>query len=136
MKQDDIDDKILGLLKNNSRSTNVEIAKNVGLTEGAVRNRIDHLVKNGAITRFTIETSTKNSFFAIVMLKARNETKKMMAEINESKLARDAYEISGDFDGCVIIEGNTLEEIDSKIDELRKLKDVSDTKTFISLKRW
>jgi DNA-binding Lrp family transcriptional regulator len=70
------------------------------------------------------------------MLKARNETKKMMAEINESKLARDAYEISGDFDGCVIIEGNTLEEIDSKIDELRKLKDVSDTKTFISLKRW
>ncbi|MFH1784972.1 MAG: Lrp/AsnC family transcriptional regulator [Candidatus Micrarchaeota archaeon] len=136
MKLDEIDEKILSILKSNSRTSNVQIAKQVKLTEGAVRNRIEHLVKNGAIKSFTIEIGTGSSFFAIVMLKAKHETKKMMAEISESKIAKDSYEISGDFDGCAIIEGNALEEIDSKIDELRKLKNVNDTKTFISLKRW
>jgi DNA-binding Lrp family transcriptional regulator len=135
MKRDDIDDKILSMLKSNSRTTNVELAKSVGLTEGAVRNRIEHLVKNGTIKQFTIETSS-GSFFGVVMVKAKQETKKMMAEIASAKLAKDAYEISGDFDGCVIIEGTTLEEIDSKIDEIRRLSSVHDTKTFISLKRW
>lgn len=135
MKRDDVDDKILGMLKSNSRSTNVEIAKAVGLTEGAVRNRIDHLVKNKVISRFTIETSGA-SYFGIVMVKAKHETKKMMAEISEAKIAKDAYEISGDYDGCVILEGVSLEEIDKKIDEIRKLVDVQDTKTFISFKKW
>ncbi|MFH1521048.1 MAG: Lrp/AsnC family transcriptional regulator [Candidatus Micrarchaeota archaeon] len=135
MKRDGIDDKILGILKSNSKSTNVEIAKAVGLTEGAVRNRIDHLIKNKIISRFTIETSGA-SYFGIVMVKAKQETKKMMAEIQEAKIAKEAYEISGDYDGCIILEGVSLEEIDGKIDELRKLDDVQDTKTFISFKKW
>lgn len=135
MKRDDVDDKILGMLKSNSRSTNVEIAKAVGLTEGAVRNRIDHLVKNKVISRFTIETSS-GTYFGIVMVKAKHETKKMMAEIQEAKIAKESYEISGDYDGCVILEGVSLEEIDKKIDEIRKLVDVQDTKTFISFKKW
>jgi DNA-binding Lrp family transcriptional regulator len=135
MKLDDIDDKILSMLKSNSRTTNVEIAKSVGLTEGAVRNRIDHLVKNKTISRFTIETSGA-SYFGIVMVKARHETKKMMAEICEAEITREAYEISGDYDGCVILEGISLGEIDKKIDEIRKLPDVQDTKTFISFKKW
>lgn len=135
MKRDAIDDKILGMLKSNSRSTNVEIAKEVGLTEGAVRNRIDHLIRDKIISRFTIETFGA-SYFGIVMVKAKHETKIMMAEIREAKVAKDAYEISGDYDGCVILEGSSLEEIDGKIDELRKLEDVQDTKTFISFKKW
>jgi len=135
MTRDDIDDKILSILQSNSRTTNVELAKSVGLTEGAVRNRIDHLVKNGTIKQFTIETSS-GSFFGVVMVKAKQETKKMMADIVGAKLTKDAYEISGDFDGCVILEGTSLEEIDGKIDEIRRLPSVQDTKTFISLRRW
>ncbi|VVC03806.1 HTH-type transcriptional regulator LysM [Candidatus Bilamarchaeum dharawalense] len=135
MKRDEKDEKILSMLTSNSRASNVEIARAVDLTEGAVRNRIDHLIKNNSIKRFTIETSG-GTYFGIVMLKAKHDVKKMMTEISESKLAKDAYEISGDYDGCVILEGMSLEEIDGKIDEIRKLNDVQDTKTFISFKRW
>jgi DNA-binding Lrp family transcriptional regulator len=54
---DDTDAKILGLLRDNSRMKNTEIARHVGLTERAVRARIEKLVREGVIRKFTIETS-------------------------------------------------------------------------------
>ena len=138
MRHDLIDEKIIGMLRTNSRTSNVEISKSVGLTEGAVRHRIETLVKGGAISRFTIETGSASgtSYFGVVMLKAKHETKKMMAEIAHAKISRESYEISGEYDGCIILEGASLTEVDSKIDRLRKLRDVADTKTFIVLRKW
>lgn len=135
MKLDDIDEKIISILKNNARTANVEIAKAVGLTEGAVRHRIEVLLTKGTVTRFTVET-TGAGVYGVVMLKARGETKKMMAEIQTSGLMKEGYEVSGAYDGCAIIEGSSLEEVDAKIDKLRKLKNVKGTETFICLKRW
>lgn len=135
MRLDEKDEKILSMLKQNARTPNVEIAKAVDLTEGAVRHRIEVLTKSGAITRFTIDTVGAN-YYGVVMLKAKSETKKMMADIGAAKIAKDAYEISGEYDGCLIVEGSSLEDVDEKIDKIRKIKSVADTRTFISLKRW
>jgi len=135
MKFDEIDEEILSILKENARTPNVEIAKAVGLTEGAVRHRIEVLITNKIIRRFTIETSGA-TYFGVVMAKAKHETKKLMAEITNGKIAKESYEISGEYDACIIIEGSSLEEVDSKIDRIRKLKSVVDTRTFISFGRW
>jgi DNA-binding Lrp family transcriptional regulator len=133
---DALDDKILIELKKNSRASNVEIAKAVKLTEGAVRRRIQQLIDNGTIKRFTLELSSGKEIFAVVMVKAKSETKKMMAEIAKLDIARDAYEISGEYDACIIISGADMGEVDSKIDRIRGCKDVADTKTFMSFRRW
>ncbi len=136
MAVDELDKKILAMLKTNSRTSNVEIAKAIGMTEGAVRKRIDHLLKQKTIKRFTIDISEDQNLFAIVMLKAKHETKKMMADLLELDHPRESYEISGEYDGCVVVEGSSLDEIDKKIDKIRKLSSVLDTRTFISLKKW
>ncbi len=133
---DSIDESILSLLKANSRLSNVNIAKKVGLSEGAVRRRIDNLVKDGVIKKFSIEVQLQKSLYAVLMAKARTETKKMMSDISRLSLHLDAYEISGEFDGCIIIDGTNMEEIDNKIDKIRKLKSVSETRTFISFRRY
>jgi len=135
MLLDEKNRKILAILKKNSRTTNIEIAKKVKMTEGAVRNRISRLLKEGAITRFTIETSTADRF-GILMAKAKGDTKRMMKDISRLGTAKDSYEISGEYDGCIIIEGESIEEIDKKIDGIRKLKSVAETRTFISFRRW
>src|SRR4030065_450513 len=49
--------KSLNLLRQNSRTKNTEIARQVSLTERAVRARIEKLVREGIIKRFTVETS-------------------------------------------------------------------------------
>ncbi|MFO8110026.1 MAG: AsnC family transcriptional regulator, partial [Thermoplasmata archaeon] len=56
---DDVDKKILEILKSDSRAHYVDIASKVGLTEGAVRRRVTKLKENGIIKRFTIETTAQ-----------------------------------------------------------------------------
>ncbi len=60
----------------------------------------------------------------------------MMNEISKLDLSKEAYEISGDFDACAIVEASSLEELDEKIDKIRKINSVLETKTYISLKRY
>ncbi|RLI26864.1 AsnC family transcriptional regulator, partial [Candidatus Bathyarchaeota archaeon] len=55
IKLDDIDRRIIEILKSNSRVKYTVLARKVGLTEGAVRRRVDKLLKNRVIKRFTIE---------------------------------------------------------------------------------
>ena len=134
--KDGKDRSMITLLTQDSRISNVELSRKIGLTEGAVRARIERLVKEGTIRRFTIETSEEAGSLAIVMVKAKGNTKAMMKDIERLRLAQHSYEISGEFDGCLVIEGDGLEAIDRKIDLLRKLKNVHDTETFIVLKKW
>jgi DNA-binding Lrp family transcriptional regulator len=137
MKLDEKDESILSMLRQDSRASNVDIGRAVGLTEGAVRSRIRKLSGGGVIVRFTIEVSERGgACHAVVMVKAKGTTKKMMSEISTLSLHKDAYEIAGEYDGCVILDGQTMDELDSKIDSIRKLKSVADTKTYVSFKRW
>jgi len=136
MKIDSVDERILEALKADSRASNVSIAKSLGITEGAVRWRIKRMVESGIIRRFTAEISGGAATFAILMIKAKGETKKMMSEIIALKAHRDAYEISGEYDACVILEGSSVEDIDRKIDVIRKVKEVAETRTFISFGKW
>jgi DNA-binding Lrp family transcriptional regulator len=132
----DADAKILGILRKNGRAGNTEIAKKVGLSEGAVRSRIARMVREGTIRKFTIETGGKGENSAIVLAKAKGDTKKMMRGISRLGIASGAFEISGAYDGCIIIEGESVTEIDGKIDKVRGLSGVSETQTFIVLRKW
>ncbi len=136
MKLDETDERIISMLRKDSRTANVAIAHSVGLTEGAVRARIRRLLSEGAITRFTVEVPETGRVYAVVMVKARATTKKMMSELSSLSLHKDAYEIAGEYDGCVMLSGASMEELDSKIDRIRKLRSVADTKTYVSFRRW
>src|SRR4030095_2352289 len=136
MSLDDADRKMLEILSKDSRTSNVAIAKSLGLTEGAVRWRMKRLIDSGVIRAFTVEVAESASNYAVLMIKAKGETKKMMSQIVSLGVHMDAYEISGEYDGCVILEGASMEDIDSKIDKIRKVKEVADTRTFITFRRW
>lgn len=136
MKLDDVDIKLISILRRDARATNIALARQVGLTEGAVRHRIGNLIASGAIRKFTIETSSEGGFYAVVMLKATGNVKKMMHDVSAMDIALHSYEISGEFDGCVILEGMGMEEVDAQIDKIRKIRTVRDTKTYVVLKRW
>jgi len=57
---DDIDRRILDTLRRDARTPYTEIADDIGVSEGTVRNRVDSLVDAGVIERFTVATSTGN----------------------------------------------------------------------------
>ena len=53
-KLDNLDNGILNLLEENSRLKNTEIAEKLGYSEGAIRKRINKLVENNIIEKFSI----------------------------------------------------------------------------------
>ncbi|MDT7890758.1 MAG: AsnC family transcriptional regulator, partial [Candidatus Nanopusillus sp.] len=52
---DDIDNKIIKILLNNSRISNTKIARLLNISEASVRKRIKKIMEIGIIKKFTVE---------------------------------------------------------------------------------
>ena len=46
--------KILQILRADARTPYVDVARRIGMTEGAIRARVKRLMKDGTIERFTV----------------------------------------------------------------------------------
>ncbi|MEM1574686.1 MAG: AsnC family transcriptional regulator [Nitrososphaerota archaeon] len=127
---DEIDNKILEILKENPREKYVKIAKKIGLSEGTVRRRIKKMLENGIIKRFTIELSLETE--GIVLVKTNPlKTKEIIEKIK--KVSERIFEVSGDYDIAVLIQANTIDELNKKVDYIRGISGVLNTNTLIKL---
>ncbi len=131
---DQLDARIIALLKENSRSKFVDIGKTVGITEGAVRRRVKNLVESGIISRFSIETLSGAE--AIVLIRTTpntmpDATREIVRSLKE--IAERVFEVSGDFDIAALITATDIEDLNRKIDEIRKFPHVQSTNTLIRL---
>jgi DNA-binding Lrp family transcriptional regulator len=128
---DETDIKILNLLRENSRMKNTEIARRVNLTERAVRARIEKLVRESVVRKFTIETSpvgVEGIVLVDTQVGRTGAVKAMAREMSDS-----VFECSGEFDVAVRLRADTLDELNAKVDELRALPGVLRTSTLIKL---
>ena len=127
---DDVDLEILKILKRDARTKYVKIGKLVGLTEGAVRRRIKELVKQGIIKGFTVETMAE--FEGIVLVETSPTGTKDVIK-NIGKIASRVFEVSGDYDIAALIQAYTMDDLNRKIDEIRKLSGIRNTNTLVKL---
>lgn len=127
---DEIDTKILEILKNNPREKYVRIAKKVGLSEGAIRRRIKKMLEKGIIKGFKIEVVSETE--GIVLIKTNPiKTKEIVEKIK--KISDKVFETSGDYDIAILIQANTIEELNKKVDYIRNISGVLNTNTLIKL---
>ena len=135
MYRDNTDEKILGFLRDDSRGSFVEIGKKLKLSESAVRRRVKNMVDSGAITKFTVEEGGGQPE-ALVLVSADSsiDTSKVSLKLTKLDGIKKIYEITGQYDICVIVQASTINEINACIDDLRKISGVTDTNTVIILK--
>ncbi len=97
---DEIDKKILHLLLQNARTPFTKIAEKVGLSEGAVRKRIEAMEKKGIIKRYTIDVEPKKlGYNSITFLGLDVEPTKLLdvaGKLSEIKEVRAVYLSAGD----------------------------------------
>jgi DNA-binding Lrp family transcriptional regulator len=131
-----IDEKIIGILKSDSRKSFVEIANSIGMSESAIRRRVKNLQDTGVIRKFTIDMGPSNKTSAITLISVSSvaDTSKVSDQLLELKGIEIVYEITGQYDIATIIVAPTILEINSYIDEIRKIDGVSDTNTVIILR--
>ncbi len=136
MYKDKTDEKILEFLQKDSRESFVEIGKKLKLSESAVRRRVKNMVDNRTIEKFTVQIGEANNTSAIVLVSVDSsiDTSKVSAKLTKLDAVKTVYEITGQYDICVIARAPNITEINKCIDDLRKIPGVIDTNTVIILK--
>jgi len=91
---DEIDQKILEELRQDSSLTNKEIGEKIHLTGQAVGNRISKLQESGAIRRYTIEVTYEHTQFIRVFMNTNN-FQPFEQFANSFKEVSSIYKVSG-----------------------------------------
>ncbi|MEM3980435.1 MAG: HTH-type transcriptional regulator LysM [Ignisphaera sp.] len=135
---DETDLKLLQLLKENARMPYSKLAKELGISESAVRKRISKLVKSGIIKKITIEYELENEIKAIILVKTQPPVPVPEVSKNIKKIPGIdiVYEVTGEYDMIVIARATGVEMINKFIDEIRSTPGVVSTYTMIVLRTW
>jgi len=133
---DDLDQKIIEILKKDSRTSFVDIGKTIGLSEAAVRRRVQNLIEKNMIRKFTIEISEQQGASAITLITTNPQTptQKMTEQLRNMKGVDVVYEITGQYDIAVILSAPSIPEINACIDDVRRIDGVANTNTLIILR--
>lgn len=131
---DSLDREILAILRRDSRTPYTEIADRVGTSEGTVRNRVERLVDEGVIERFTVATRTGNVKAMIEVGVAvdvdTTEVSKLMADWSEVDFV---WQVSGEEDIVVVADTTDTGALNDLITKARDLDEVISTKTRLIL---
>lgn len=133
---DEMDEKIVRILKKNSRMTYVDIGRAVGLSEGAVRNRVQTLLESGMIRKFTIEVDTSIAVRALTMISVNPSipTSLVSETVGGLPAIERIYEITGEYDIVAVVASPNIEGINQCIEEIRGIEGVVKTNTMIVLR--
>ena len=134
---DKIDNKIIQILKSDSRVSFVDMGKSMGLSESTIRRRVKNLQDANIISKFTIEIGESNQTSAIVLASVDSATdiSKISAKLSKLDEVQVVYEITGQYDIATIISASNMSDINAAIDTLRKIRGVTDTNTVIILNK-
>ena len=133
---DEIDEKIIKALMENSRKTYVEIGSTVGLSEGAVRNRVQSLVNSGTIRKFTVEVAPSIRVRSLTMISVDPTvpTYTISKKVEGLSGIESIYEVTGEYDIVCVVSQRDIEALNQTIEDIRKLDGVVKTNTAIVLR--
>lgn len=137
-RTDEVDRKILSILKENSRATFTRIAQEVELSEAAVRKRVERMLKEGIIKKFTLEMDTGDKLKAIILISVQpsRPNPQVAQEVRNIEGVDLVLEVAGEVDIIVIVSGSSMQEVNKYIDDIRKIEGLSKTNSMIVLRSW
>jgi DNA-binding Lrp family transcriptional regulator len=131
---DDLDREILNILRRDARTPYTEIADDVGTSEGTVRNRVESLVEDGVIERFTVATRTGNVKAMIeVGVDVSVDTHDISDRVAEWPEVDFVWQVSGEEDIVFVVDAQDTERVNEIITQTRELEEVVSTKTRLIL---
>ncbi len=132
---DNLDKKIIELLKKDSRCPFVEIANQLGVSEGTVRSRVHKMVEEGIIRGFTIKTSSKNVKALVeISIAVNTDTQEIARELAGYDGVTEVFEVTGDQDIIAIVDVESSQHLNEIIERVRRYDNILSTRTRLILK--
>jgi DNA-binding Lrp family transcriptional regulator len=131
---DDLDRRILKVLRRDARTPYTEIADRVGTSEGTIRNRVERLSEEGVIERFTVATRTGNVKAMIeVSVAVDVDSSEVSARMAEWEEVDFVWQVSGEQDIVLVVDCADTAAVNELITQARELDEVKRTKTRLIL---
>jgi len=132
---DHLDEKIIEILKKDSRRPFVDIANQLKVSEGTIRSRVRKLIDDGIIQSFTIKTSSKNVKAIIeIKINVNINTSDVSTSIAKFDGVSEVYEVTGEEDVVAIIDVTSSPQLNEIIEKIRHFENVQSTRTRLILK--
>ena len=133
---DGIDRRLLEELGRDARLPYAKLAARAGVSEYEAQSRVERLVQDGTIARFTVERGDHGtSAVVLVSVESGSDTARISEELTHLEGAETVYEITGQYDILVVMGADTIPAINEGIDALRRAPGVADTNTVIILRK-
>lgn len=134
---DDLDRKLITLLRIDSRTPAAALAKALKVSRGTVQNRIDRMTARGVIQGFTIKTqseATANRVRAIMSIAIEGErTAAVLKALRGFPEVDKVHTTNGRWDLVAELDVETLAEFSRALDAIRETAGIASTETSILL---
>jgi Lrp/AsnC family transcriptional regulator, regulator for asnA, asnC and gidA len=132
---DDVDRKILALLREDARDSFTHIAQKIDTSEGTVRSRVKRLVDDGTIRQFTIRTAGSHVKALVeVQVTANVHTADVAKRIRAWDGVDAVWEVTGENDILVVADCPTTGDLNGIIDRIRDVPGIQATRSRLVLK--
>ncbi len=137
MTMDELDRHILRRLLENARTPFTDIAKELKVSEATIRKRVNKLIREGVIKKFTVELG-ETGLKAIVLIKVRSgyQIPKVAEYISKIPEVVKAYEVTGDYDIVAEVVSVDPSSLNKAIETIRERDGVEGTLSMIVLAVW
>ncbi|SFG51778.1 transcriptional regulator, AsnC family [Novosphingobium sp. CF614] len=137
LRLDDIDERLLILLRDNAREPIAHLAKELGLSRNHIYSRLAKLEEDGVVAGYTVRLGNVYSASRVrahMMIKTlprfRREVEKALEKIQHIQAI---YAISGEYDIIVMLEAEDGSQLNELIDDIGLLEGVERTTTSLLL---
>ncbi|MFC7133489.1 MULTISPECIES: Lrp/AsnC family transcriptional regulator [Salinibaculum] len=134
---DELDRQILDILRRDARTPYTEIADDIGTSEGTVRNRVEQLVEDDVIERFTVATRTGNVKAMVeISVDVNVQTEGLTERMADWTMVDFVWQVSGEEDIVLVVDATDTSSLNDLITRARELEEVVSTKTRLILDEW
>ncbi|GAB7006800.1 Lrp/AsnC family transcriptional regulator [Nocardioides sp. AN3] len=140
MTLDDVDQRILTILRRDGRASVTEIGRQVGLSPAPVSRRIERMEADGVIRGYTalIDDAQSGSLeaFTEIRLMGSTDTGELGEIVRQVPEVQEFYTIAGDPDALVRIRVEDVNHLQRVVNALRRTGKLTGTKTLIVMDAW
>lgn len=137
---DELDLKILDILKKDSRTPFTEIASILGVSDSTIHVRLKKLRDDGVLRGFTVDLDEEllgKKVHGLAMIDVNlGHLEEVVSKLAINKNVVKIYETHGANDLIVQIDAEDLDELRKVIMDTRKIEDISSTALTTILKIW
>ena len=133
---DDLDRRLIGLLRDDARMPSATLARQLGVSRGTVQNRIDRLVQAGVLLGFTVRLAGEadGGVRAMMAIEVRSaDTRAVVTALRRLPEVARVHSTNGRWDLVAEIATPDLAALDAVLTEIRALKSVANSETSILL---